>query len=195
MALIFDKQLDHASLTGRIALGISLIVIPLAVAIFYTWYKLESVNAEAEKLTNKYVDIMQSADAMVIDVNAANKEITKFWNEGLAEVRKLAERCAQAAKEINVVSSDGQTIAKSTDTAFSQVIPSIEKSTALVQEIASACREQATGSDQINTAVQRFNFATQQFASMAEEVASNSAVLQQESDNLLQILEYFKQRK
>jgi methyl-accepting chemotaxis protein len=110
-----------------------------------------------------------------------------------AEVRKLAERCASAAKEIDVVSAGGQSVAKQTGTAFSQVLPQIERTTALVREITAACREQATGSDQINTAVQRFNMTTQQFASISEEVATNSDILMQQSEKLLKILEYFKE--
>jgi methyl-accepting chemotaxis protein len=109
-----------------------------------------------------------------------------------SEVRKLAERCAQAAKEIDSVSSGGHLVAKQTGDAFSRVLPEIEKTTSLVREIAAACREQATGGDQINTAVQRFNMTTQQFATISEEVATNSEILQQQSDNLIEILNYFK---
>ncbi len=110
-----------------------------------------------------------------------------------AEVRKLAERCAIAAKEIDTVSSDGQNIAQHSGAAFAKVLPDIERTTTLVREIAAASREQATGGEQINIAVQRFNMTTQQFASMAEEVATNSDILKQESENLVQILGYFKQ--
>ncbi|MBQ5550080.1 MAG: methyl-accepting chemotaxis protein, partial [Bacteroidales bacterium] len=58
-----------------------------------------------------------------------------------AEVRKLAERCAIAAKEIDTVSSDGQDIAQQSSVAFSKVLPDIERTTTLVREIASASRE------------------------------------------------------
>lgn len=110
-----------------------------------------------------------------------------------AEVRKLAERCASAAKEIDVMSSQGQSIAKQTGEAFSHVLPEIDRTATLVREIAAACREQAMGSEQINTAVQRFNLSTQQFASISEEVATNSEILSQQSENLINILAYFKQ--
>ncbi|MBQ5540955.1 MAG: hypothetical protein IIU03_12055, partial [Bacteroidales bacterium] len=78
MAIFFNNQLNKASLTGRIGLGISLIVIPLVIVVLYVGVKIRTVNNYADKLTDKYVDIMQAADAMVIDVNAANKAITKF---------------------------------------------------------------------------------------------------------------------
>jgi len=110
-----------------------------------------------------------------------------------AEVRKLAERCAIAAKEIDTVSSDGQDIAQQSGAAFAKVLPDIERTTTLVREIAIASREQATGGEQINIAVQRFNMSTQQFASISEEVATNSDILKQESQNLVEILGFFKQ--
>ena len=110
-----------------------------------------------------------------------------------AEVRKLAERCAVAAKEIDTVSSDGQDIAQQSGVAFAKVLPDIERTTTLVRELASASREQATGGEQINIAVQNFNMSTQQFASISEEMASNSETLRQESQKLVEILEFFKQ--
>ncbi|MBQ1696660.1 MAG: hypothetical protein II075_02135 [Bacteroidales bacterium] len=110
-----------------------------------------------------------------------------------AEVRKLAERCAVAAKEIDTVSSDGQDIAQQSGAAFAKVLPDIERTSTLIREIAAASREQASGGEQINIAVQRFNMSTQQFASISEELASNSDVLKQESENLVQILGFFKQ--
>ena len=110
-----------------------------------------------------------------------------------AEVRKLAERCAVAAKEIDTVSTDGQDIAQQSGAAFARVLPDIERTTTLIREIASASREQASGGEQINIAVQRFNMTTQQFASISEELASNSDTLRHESENLVQILGFFKE--
>ena len=109
-----------------------------------------------------------------------------------AEVRKLAERSALAAKEIDIVSKDGQAVARDTGEAFAAVLPDIERTAVLVQEIAAACSEQATGSDQINTAVQRFNQTTQQFAALAQEVSDNSGELSKLSENLSEIIKFFK---
>ncbi len=110
-----------------------------------------------------------------------------------AEVRKLAERCAEAAKEIDLVSIGGQTVAKQTGEALGKALPKMKRTTTLVQEIAASCQEQASGSDQINTAVQRFNSTTQYFASISQEVANNSTILSEQSDNLMNILSFFKQ--
>ena len=109
-----------------------------------------------------------------------------------AEVRKLAERSALAAKEIDVVSKDGQQVAHETGEAFASVLPEIQRTALLVQEIAASCAEQASGSDQINIAVQRFNQTTQQFAALAEEMSVNSDELSRMSENLTQLIQFFK---
>lgn len=109
-----------------------------------------------------------------------------------AEVRKLAEKCAIAAREIDQVSTEGQSVAKTTGEAFASVLPEIERTTTLVKEISASCREQASGSEQINTAVQRFNSTTQQFASIAQEMTSNSANLSNQADQLIEMINFFK---
>ncbi len=109
-----------------------------------------------------------------------------------SEIRKLAEHCASAAKEIDIVSGEGVEMVRQNGNAFSAVLPDIQRSTNLVQEIAAACSEQANGSHQINSAIQRFNETTQQFASMSEEVATNSQALSEEADHLQSIINNFK---
>lgn len=109
-----------------------------------------------------------------------------------AEVRKLAEKCAVAAKDIDSVSSDGVNVARLTGQVFSKVLPEIEKTTVLVQEIASSSREQASGGAQINTAVQKFNSGIQQFATISHELAANSDSLMQQAEKLQQMIGFFR---
>lgn len=85
-------------------------------------------------------------------------------------------------------------IAKLTGEVFSKMLPEIKRTTVLVQEIATASREQASGGAQINTAVQRFNDGIQQFATISEEVASNSQNLLQQADRLQDVIKFFKVR-
>ena len=96
---IFDKQLNKASLTGRIALGISLIVIPLVVVLIIVFVKISTVNDYADKLTEEYIDIMQTADQMVIDVNAANKGIQKYAADHQSDGKMLAQQNIKLAND------------------------------------------------------------------------------------------------
>ncbi|MBQ3656767.1 MAG: hypothetical protein II956_07995 [Bacteroidales bacterium] len=109
-----------------------------------------------------------------------------------AEVRKLAEKCAVAAKDIDSVSAGGVNVARLTGEVFSKVLPEIEKTTVLVQEIATSSREQSSGSAQINTAVQRFNSEIQQFATISEEISASSGNLMSEAEKLQKIIAFFR---
>jgi methyl-accepting chemotaxis protein len=109
-----------------------------------------------------------------------------------AEVRKLAERSKVAAEEINQVSKDGVDIATSTGQQLEDLVPEIEKTTKLVQEISAASIEQNTGTDQINNALQQLNHVTQQNASASEEQATSAEELANQSEHLREIISFFK---
>ena len=109
-----------------------------------------------------------------------------------AEVRKLAERSATAASEIDKVSKLGLNISRESGDLLEQVIPEIEKTTQLVREIASSSQEQNSGINQITNAVQALNEVIQQYAASAEEMASTSQNLAEQSNDLKDSVSYFK---
>lgn len=109
-----------------------------------------------------------------------------------AEVRKLAENCANAAKDIDTVSTEGQRVAEQTGEAFSLVLPQIERTTTLVKEIAVTSQEQAANSNHINVGVQNFNSSTQHVAALSEEVATNCQSLEEMSEDLMNMIRFFK---
>lgn len=159
----------------------------------------------AEKTVNTMTEIAEKISVIndiafqtnILALNAAVEaaragEHGKGFAVVAAEVRKLAEKCAVAARDIDAVSADGVNIAKITGEVFSKMLPEIKRTTVLVQEIATASREQASGGAQINTAVQRFNDGIQQVATISEEVASNSQNLLQQADRLQEVIKFFK---
>ena len=109
-----------------------------------------------------------------------------------AEVRKLAERSATAASEIDKVSKDGVQISENAGQLLKNILPDIQKTVDLVIEIAEASNEQTSGIEQINNAVQQLNEITQEYAASAEQLASSSQNLAQESETLKQAVAYFK---
>lgn len=109
-----------------------------------------------------------------------------------AEVRKLAERSAKAAGEIDMVSKEGVEISENAGRLLSEIVPEIEKTARLVQEIAAASIEQSSGADQVNSAIQQLNQVTQQNAAAAEEMATSSEELSSQADQLKDIVSYFK---
>jgi methyl-accepting chemotaxis protein len=109
-----------------------------------------------------------------------------------AEVRKLAERSQKAAGEINQLSG---TTVKTSETAgemLGKLVPDIQRTAELVQEITAASKEQDTGAEQINKALQQLEQVIQQNAAAAEEMASTTEELTGQSDQLVSALSFFR---
>lgn len=109
-----------------------------------------------------------------------------------AEVRKLAERSKLAADDIDQLSKNGVTVAVRAGQQLVELVPEIEKTSRLVQEISAASLEQNSGSEQINNAVLQLNKVTQQNASASEEMASSAEELASQAQQLLEVISYFR---
>ena len=108
-----------------------------------------------------------------------------------AEVRKLAERSGTAAAEISDLSSSTVQVAEEAGQKLDQLVPDIQETASLIQEITAASNEQSTGVEQINLAIQQLDQIIQQNASASEEVASTSESLASESSQLQQAISFF----
>jgi methyl-accepting chemotaxis protein len=109
-----------------------------------------------------------------------------------AEVRKLAERSQTAAGEIGQLSTTSVQAAEQTGTMLSRLVPDIQKTAELVQEISASSREQSSGADQINMSIQQLNQVVQQNAGAAEEMASTAEELASQADQLQSTISFFK---
>jgi methyl-accepting chemotaxis protein len=109
-----------------------------------------------------------------------------------SEVRKLAERSHTAAVEIGLLSGSSVDVAERAGAMISKLVPDIKKTSELVQEITAASREQASGTDQINSSIQQLNHVIQQNAGAAEEISSTSQELSSQADELLKTISIFK---
>jgi methyl-accepting chemotaxis protein len=109
-----------------------------------------------------------------------------------AEVRKLAERSQVAAQEIGELSSSSVELAEKAGRLLDAMLPSINKTSDLVQEISAASEEQASGVGQINTAMNQLNQITQQNASSSEQLAATSEELSSQAEQLQQTMSFFR---
>ncbi|HEY9048047.1 MAG TPA: HAMP domain-containing methyl-accepting chemotaxis protein [Ohtaekwangia sp.] len=109
-----------------------------------------------------------------------------------AEVRKLAERSQLAAGEINDLSRSSVSIADKSGKLLEQIVPNIQNTAKLVQEIAAASQEQNSGAEQVNGAIQQFNKVIQQNAAGAEEIASSAEELASQAEHLRETISFFK---
>jgi len=109
-----------------------------------------------------------------------------------SEVRKLAERSQAAAAEISQLSLSSMNVAERAGQMLSKLVPDIQKTSDLVQEISAASKEQTLGSDQIGSAIQQLSKVIQQNAGAAEEMASTAEELSSQSQQLQATVEFFK---
>jgi len=109
-----------------------------------------------------------------------------------SEVRKLAERSQSAAGEISQLSSSSVQIAEQAGQMLAKLVPDIQKTAELVQEITASSKEQSSGADQINGAIQQLNQVVQQNAGAAEEMASTAEELASQADQLQATISFFK---
>ena len=108
-----------------------------------------------------------------------------------AEVRKLAERSGTAAAEISELSSSTVSVADQAGQMLTKLVPDIQRTAELVQEISAASNEQNAGAEQINKALQQLDHVIQQNASASEEMASTSEELSSQAEQLQSSISFF----
>ncbi|RJQ63379.1 MAG: HAMP domain-containing protein [Desulfobacteraceae bacterium] len=109
-----------------------------------------------------------------------------------SEVRKLAERSQTAAGEISLLSGSSVEVAEHAGQMLGRMVPDIQKTAELVQEISTASNEQNTGAEQVNTAIQQLDQVIQQNTSASEEMASTAEELSGQAEQLKEIIAFFK---
>jgi methyl-accepting chemotaxis protein len=108
-----------------------------------------------------------------------------------AEVRKLAERSQVAAEEISHLARNSVDLAERAGTLLGDIVPSIQKTADLVQEIAAASSEQNAGVAQIDGAINQISQAIQQNAAASEELASTSEEVNAQALELQSLMAFF----
>ena len=109
-----------------------------------------------------------------------------------AEVRKLAERSQVAAQEISELAGTSVKTAEDAGHLLDSIVPSITKTSDLVQEIAAASQEQSAGVGQINSAMNQMNQITQQNASASEQLAATAEEMSAQVQQLQNLMQFFK---
>jgi len=115
------------------------------------------------------------------------------------EVRALAQRSAEAAKEIKALItasteqvSAGVDLVGQTGKALHSILDQVSRINGVVSEIAASAKEQATGLDEVNVAVTQMDQVTQQNAAMVEESTAASHALSKEAETLAQLMAQFQ---
>ncbi|ALX84523.1 chemotaxis protein [Achromobacter denitrificans] len=118
------------------------------------------------------------------------------------EVRSLAQRSAQAAREVKTLIeasvskvAEGADQAENAGTTMQEVVASVKRVTDIMGEIAAASQEQASGIEQVNRAVSQMDEVTQQNAALVEEAAAAAGSMQDQAHALVRAVGVFRLRE
>ncbi len=158
----------------------------------------KATTLSMQKISEKITIIEEIAkQTNILALNAA-VEAARAGEQGrgfavvAAEVKKLAERSQKAAIEIIDLTQHGVEAAEKSGHQLEEIIPEIEKTTQLVQEITASSYEQQSGAEQVNKAIQELNEVTQQNSGSASIFTNNSEHLTQLAEKLKETIAYFK---
>ncbi|MDW3193432.1 MAG: CHASE3 domain-containing protein [Cytophagales bacterium] len=190
MVANIQQNSDNARQTEAIALQAAKDVEEGKTAINNTVVSMKDIADKVSIIS----EIAEKTDILALNaaVEAARAgEAGKGFAVVAAEVRKLAERSQVSAIEIEGLTKSSVSISATAGKLFEELVPNIQKTAQLVQEINAASGEQNLGAQQINEAIQQLNNITQRNAAGAEELASNSEELSSQADSMRSIISYF----
>ncbi|MGM3225609.1 methyl-accepting chemotaxis protein [Dickeya zeae] len=167
--------------------------------------KMQMISTTAARVA----DILAMIDGIAFQTNIlalnAAVEAARAGEQGrgfavvAGEVRNLAQRSAQSAKEIKVLMQDSQVqvnegtdIARIAGETMSKVALSVSQVTTLMREISTATREQSNGIEQVNQAVSQMDSVAQQNASLVEESAAATRSLEEQARELAASMAQFR---
>ena len=164
--------------------------------------------SEISDSSKRIADIIDVIDEIAFQTNLlalnAAVEAARAGEQGrgfavvATEVRNLAQRSATAAKEIKELINDsvekvkaGTELVDESGKSLTEIVASVKRVADIVAEISAASEEQASGIDQVNTAVTQMDTTTQRNAALVEEAAAASKAMEQQAQVLVDKVSFF----
>ncbi|HOY21607.1 MAG TPA: methyl-accepting chemotaxis protein [Cellvibrio sp.] len=166
---------------------------------------MNAINESSQKIA----DIIGVIDGIAFQTNIlalnAAVEAARAGDQGrgfavvASEVRTLAQRSANAAKDIKALISDsvkkienGNTLVGKSGDTMKEIVTAIKRVNDIMAEIAAASSEQSSGIEEVSTAVSQMDEMTQQNAALVEEAAAAAESLQSQADQMTQRVSQFR---
>lgn len=191
MTATISQNTENAQKAEKIARQVSTGVKEINEAVAETNSAMANITEKISVIN----DIAERIDLLAINaaIEAARAgEHGKGFAVVASEVRNLAESSQQAAGEIDEFSKTSVEVAERSNKLLESIIPHINDTLVMVQEIAASSIEQNTGINQVNGATQQLTQIIQKNSIAAEELSASSHELLSQSEKLLNSISFFK---
>jgi methyl-accepting chemotaxis protein len=199
------QNADNARQANQLAQSASTVAVQGGEVVAQVVSTMKEINDSSKKIA----DIISVIDGIAFQTNIlalnAAVEAARAGEQGrgfavvAGEVRNLASRSADAAKEIKILITDsvgrveqGSALTDQAGSTMSKVVSSIRRVTDIMGEISAASVEQSSGVSQVGEAVTQMDQATQQNAALVEEMAAAASSLKGQAHELVQAVAVFK---
>jgi methyl-accepting chemotaxis protein len=190
MSANVNQNADNAKQTEEMATNVSEQAIDGGEAVKETVSAMKNIAAKIGIIE----DIAYQTNLLALNaaIEAARAgEHGKGFAVVAAEVRKLAGRSEEAAGEISTLAKNSVSVSEKAGNLLDQIVPSIQKTADLVQEITASSEEQASGINEINGAMTQLDTVTQNNAALSEELASTAEEMNSQALSMEDMMVFF----
>ncbi len=198
------QNAENASQANQLAIGASDVAVKGGDVVGKVVTTMSDINESSKKI----VEIISVIDGIAFQTNIlalnAAVEAARAGEQGrgfavvASEVRSLAQRSANAAKEIKTLISDsvdkvenGAQLVEQAGKTMEEIVSSVKRVTDIMADITAASQEQSSGIEQVNQTITQMDQVTQQNAALVEEATSSAKSLEQQAEELMQSVAQF----